>query len=79
MPDEHELTQLALPFLSRRSLMSWRRPGAGWRRVPTGDRGYAKSSRPVYHAGDRHRFSAIVQALSAQASHQRLLASGYSV
>ncbi|NYY76906.1 hypothetical protein DMI62_17880 [Escherichia coli] len=54
MPDEHRTypTGAAVAW-SRRSLMSWRRPAlAGGARAP-GDRGYAKSSRPVYHAGDR--------------------------
>ncbi|GHK21806.1 hypothetical protein ECZU08_46580 [Escherichia coli] len=53
MPDEHELTQLALPLPEQAQLDELEATALAGGACATGDRGYAKSSRPVYHAGDR--------------------------
>lgn len=74
MPDEHELTQLALPLPEQAQLDELE---ATWRWLE------ARALQGIAATLNRHglfttpeiahRFSAIVQALSAQASHQRLL------
>ena len=75
MPDEHELTQLALPLPEQAQLDELE---ATWRWLE------ARALQGIAATLNRHglfttpeiahRFSAIVQALSAQASHQRLAA-----
>ncbi|VFS18035.1 non-ribosomal peptide synthase (yersiniabactin siderophore biosynthetic protein) [Escherichia coli] len=74
MPDEHELTQLALPLPEQAQLDELE---ATWRWLE------ARALQGIAATLNRHglfttpeiahRFSAVVQALSAQASHQRLL------